>query len=252
MLIWGGTDGFCYGYPNKTEKDADGYERYARAVMRQCKFIKPLLMRTAPDPTSFNPRDISELLYIGKRFYYLGEREMAETVRFWTMSIAEFLDQYIKSDIVKAHIAGSGIIGTGLGPYSPGTAYVLLHHYMGEVDGSIGAWGFSRGGMGSITKAMALSFQDAGGEIRTGSGLDQFIVKIRMHQDAHGRGHVIDAVEIALIEGAQVPQAGPNLFDRCPDVALVRAVCVRIVEPRARKPNQIFVIGARSATRGRA
>lgn len=158
-------------------EDADGYERYARAVMRQCKFIKPLLMRTAPDPTSFNPRDISELLYIGKRFYDLGEREMAETVRFWTMSIAEFLDQYIESDLVKVHLAGSGIIGTGLGPYSPGTAYVLLHHYMGEVDGSIGAWGFSRGGMGSITKAMALSFQDAGGEIRTGSGIDQFIVK---------------------------------------------------------------------------
>jgi phytoene dehydrogenase-like protein len=158
-------------------EDADGYERYSRAVMRQCKFIKPLLMRTAPDPTSLRPRDISELLYIGKRFYDLGEREMAETVRFWTMSIAEFLDQYIKSDLVKVHLAGSGIIGTGLGPYSPGTAYVLLHHYMGEVDGSIGAWGFSRGGMGSITKAMALSFQDAGGEIRTGSGLDQFIVK---------------------------------------------------------------------------
>ncbi|MCB1455534.1 MAG: amine oxidase, partial [Nitratireductor sp.] len=66
------------------------------------------------------------------------------------------------------------IIGTGLGPYSPGTAYVLLHHYMGEVDGSIGAWGFARGGMGAITRAMAASFTASGGEIRTGSGIDHF------------------------------------------------------------------------------
>ncbi|WP_301918853.1 phytoene desaturase family protein [Albidovulum sp.] len=158
-------------------RDADGYERYARAVMKQCRFIKPLLLRTAPDPTSFRPRDISELLYIGRRFHDLGERDMAETVRFWTLSIAEFLDEHLHSDIVKAHLAGSGIIGTGLGPYSPGTAYVLLHHYMGEVDGSIGAWGFARGGMGAITRAMAASFRAAGGEIRAGSSIDRFLVK---------------------------------------------------------------------------
>jgi phytoene dehydrogenase-like protein len=158
-------------------KDVDGYERYSRAVMKQCRFIKPLLMRTAPDPTSLKPRDIKELLYIGKRFHDLGERDMAETVRFWTMSIADFLDEHFESDLVKAHIAGAGIIGTGLGPYSPGSAYVLLHHYMGEVDGSIGAWGFARGGMGSITKALGDALKAAGGEIRTGSGLDRFLVK---------------------------------------------------------------------------
>ncbi len=157
--------------------DAEGYQQFSLAVSRQCKFIKPLLMRMAPDPTSFAPRDIGELLYLGKRYYDLGEREMAETVRFWTMSVAEYLDQYISNDLAKAHIAGSGIIGTGLGPYSPGTAYVLLHHYMGEVDGEIGAWGFARGGMGSITKAMAASFEASGGEIKAGSGLETFIVK---------------------------------------------------------------------------
>ncbi|MCB2130435.1 MAG: NAD(P)/FAD-dependent oxidoreductase [Rhodobacteraceae bacterium] len=156
--------------------EADNYDRFARAVMKQCRFIKPLLLRTAPDPASLRPRDLAELLYIGKRFHGLGERDMAETVRFWTMSIAEYLDQYLTNDLVKAHIAGAGIIGTGLGPYSPGTAYVLLHHYMGEVDGAIGAWGFARGGMGAITRAMADSFRASGGEIRAGSGLDRFLV----------------------------------------------------------------------------
>src|SRR3546814_2595486 len=89
--------------------------------MRQCRFIKPLLLRTAPDPVSNRPRDLAELLYLGKRFHDLGEREMAETIRFWTMSIGEFLDQYFETEVVKAHFAGSGIIGTGLGVYSPGT-----------------------------------------------------------------------------------------------------------------------------------
>ncbi len=120
--------------------------------MRQCKFIKPLLMREPPDPTSFKPRDLTELLYLGKRFHGLGEERMYDTLRFWTMSAADFLDEYFESEIVKAHFAGSSIIGTALGPRSPGTAYVLLHHYMGDIDDTVGAWGFARGGMGAITQ----------------------------------------------------------------------------------------------------
>ncbi|MEX0922831.1 MAG: NAD(P)/FAD-dependent oxidoreductase [Rhodovibrionaceae bacterium] len=158
-------------------RDAEAYEHYAAELMRQCRFIKPLLMRPPPDPTSFRPRDINELLYLGKAFHGLGELEMYDTLRFWTMSIAEFLDEYFESDVVKAHLCGSGIIGTALGPYSPGSAYVLLHHYMGEVDGNIGAWGFARGGMGSITKAMASALQAEGGEIRTGSGVERILVR---------------------------------------------------------------------------
>ena len=160
-----------------SRKDADNYERYARAVMRQCRFIKPLLLRTAPDPVSNRPRDLAELLFLGKRFHDLGEREMGETIRFWTMSIGEFLDEYFETEVVKAHFAGSGIIGTGLGVYSPGTAYVLLHHYMGEVDGTIGAWGFTRGGMGGVTQAMARALKEAGGEIRSGAGVAQILSK---------------------------------------------------------------------------
>ncbi len=157
--------------------DAEAYEHYVRDVLRQCRFIKPLLMRTPPDPTSLKPRDIRELIYLGRKFWDLGEAQMYDTLRFWTMSIAEYLDEYFESDIVKATLAGSGIIGTALGPYSPGSAYVLLHHYMGEVDGTIGAWGFSRGGMGSITQAMAGAFSALGGEIRTEAGVERILVE---------------------------------------------------------------------------
>ncbi|GAB4391593.1 MAG: NAD(P)/FAD-dependent oxidoreductase [Kiloniellaceae bacterium] len=160
-----------------SRRDADNYERYARAIMRQCRFIKPLLLRTAPDPVSNRPRDIAELLYLGKRFHDLGEREMGETFRFWTMSIGEFLDEYFETEVIKAHLAGSGIIGTGLGVYSPGTAYVLLHHYMGEVDGTIGAWGFTRGGMGGVTQAMAGALREAGGEIMSEAPVARFLSK---------------------------------------------------------------------------
>jgi phytoene dehydrogenase-like protein len=158
-----------------SRRDADNYERYSRAIMRQCRFIKPLLLRSAPDPMSNRPRDIGELLFLGKRFHDLGEREMGETIRFWTMSIGEFLDEYFETEVVKAHFAGSGIIGTGLGVYSPGTAYVLLHHYMGEVDGTIGAWGFTRGGMGGVTQAMASALREAGGEILSAAPVDSFV-----------------------------------------------------------------------------
>ncbi|MFI0843985.1 phytoene desaturase family protein [Mesorhizobium sp. IMUNJ 23232] len=160
-----------------SKKDAEAYDRYARDVTRQCRFIQPLLMRTAPDPTSLKPRDIGELLYLGKKFAGLGAREMADTLRFWTMSISDFLDEYFETDVIKANFALSGIIGTALGPMSPGTAYVLLHHYMGEVDGSVGAWGYARGGMGAITKALADSFRASGGTIRTEAEVERILVE---------------------------------------------------------------------------
>lgn len=157
--------------------DVDAYERFSQTVIRQCRFIRPFLLRNAPNPSSLKPRDLNQLLFLMKKAHGLGARELGETLRFWTMSIGDFLDEHFESDLIKAHIAGAGIIGTGLGVYSPGTAYVLLHHYMGDVDGAIGAWGFARGGMGAIANALGACFEEAGGTIVTGSGVDQFLVK---------------------------------------------------------------------------
>jgi phytoene dehydrogenase-like protein len=157
--------------------DADMYKSYRADTMRQCRFIRDFLLSTAPDPTSFRPRDIRELLHIGSKFWEMGEDRMYETIRFWTMSVADYLDQYFETDVIKAARSGSGIIGTALGVHSPGTAYVLLHHYMGEVDGNVGSWGFARGGMGSVSKAIAGAFQAAGGELRTEAGVDTIMVK---------------------------------------------------------------------------
>ncbi len=170
-----------------SKRDADAYHRYEADVMRQTRLIRPLLMRTPPDPASFRPRDLMEMVHLIKTYWDLGEDVLYDTIRFWTMSIADFLDEYFETDIVKAHLAGSGIIGTALGVYSPGSAYVLLHHYMGDVDGSIGSWGFARGGMGAIADALAAAFQSHGGEIKVDAGVDRILVA-----DRRARGVVLE------------------------------------------------------------
>jgi len=160
-----------------SHRDADATARFDRDIMRQCRFIRQFLLRTPPDPTSFKPRDLLEMLYMGREALKLGEDLIYDTMRFYTMSISDFLDEYFEHPLVKASHSGSGIIGSAMGVMSPGTAYVLLHHAMGDVDGSMGAWGFARGGMGAIAKAMNDCFIDFGGETVTGSGVEQIIVK---------------------------------------------------------------------------
>jgi len=160
-----------------SKHDADAYERYSADTMRQCRFVRDTLLRTPPDPTSFKPRDIRELLEVGSKFMEMGEDRMYETIRFWTMSVAEYLDEYFETDVIKTTYSASGIIGTALGVYSPGTAYVLLHHYMGDVDGNVGTWGVARGGMGAVSNSIAGAFQSYGGELRTESGVDKIMVR---------------------------------------------------------------------------
>ncbi len=157
--------------------DADSMAHFQADLGRYAQLIRKTLLRTPPDPSSFRPRDIRELLFLAKQFWALGERELYEYARFFTMSAAEFLQDYFENDLIKAAMASPGIIGTALGVYSPGSAYILLHHVMGDVDGSVGAWGLARGGMGAISHAIAGALQEAGGEIRTHAGVQQILVK---------------------------------------------------------------------------
>jgi phytoene dehydrogenase-like protein len=158
-------------------RDMEGYERFSAEVTRQCRFVRPLLMTTPPDPTSFRPRDLKGIFDLGRAFAGLGETQMLDTIRFWTMSCADFLDQYFEHDLIKAMMAGSSIIGTALGPASPGSAYVLLHHYMGEVDGALGAWGFARGGMGAVSNAIAGAARAAGAVILTEAPVERILIE---------------------------------------------------------------------------
>src|SRR4030081_1646067 len=157
--------------------DAEAYEEYGKAMVEMGRFVKPILNMTPPDPTSLDPRGLMDLLFLGRRFQALSGRDRYNQVQLMTMSAVDFLDQWFETDVLKATMSASGIIGTFLGVRSPGTAYVLLHHYMGEIDGAFRAWGFARGGTGAISNAIADAAREAGVEIRTQSGISQIIVK---------------------------------------------------------------------------
>src|SRR5437879_13351217 len=93
------------------------------------------------------------------------------------MCPAVFLDELCETDVFKATKSASGIIGTFLGPRSPGTAYVLLHHYMGELDGVFRAWGFAKGGTGAVSEAIASAARSFGAEIRCDAGVSKVLVR---------------------------------------------------------------------------
>lgn len=164
-------------FARHSPRDAEAYDLFSRDVQRHCRFIRPLLLRTPPDPARFRPRDLFEMLWLGRQMGALSAAQRAEMLRFWTMSISDFLDEYFENPVIKAYLAVSAIIGTALGPMSPGSAYVLLHHYMGDVDGNAGAWGFARGGMGAITTALGAALQAAGGKLRTGAEVAEILVR---------------------------------------------------------------------------
>ena len=153
-------------FARHSPRDAESYDRYARDVLRFCRFIRPMLLRTPPDPASFRPRDIGELMWLARQMGGMSEQTLAQMIRFWTMSISDFLDEYFETPVIKAYQAVASIIGTALGPMSPGTAYVLLHHAMGDVDGNIGAWGFA----GRLIRRYAAVMARGAGGVAAGGG----------------------------------------------------------------------------------
>jgi phytoene dehydrogenase-like protein len=157
--------------------DAEAYDEFSKMMTPMCRFVKPILSMVPPDPTTLHPRDLSQLYFLLSRFRELSSDERYTLVQLMTMSSADFLDQWFETDVLKATMSASGIIGTFLGIRSPGTAYVLLHHYMGEIDGAFRSWGFSRGGTGAISNAIADAAREAGAEIRTKAPVAKILVK---------------------------------------------------------------------------
>jgi phytoene dehydrogenase-like protein len=151
-----------------------------------------------------------KLLFIGKRFQGMSSYDKYNQVQLMTMSAIDFLDQWFETDVLKATMSASGIIGTFLGVRSPGTAYVLLHHYMGEIDGAFRAWGFARGGTGAISNAIGDAAREAGVEIRTQAAIAKIIVK-----DGKAKGVVLangDEIYAETISSSVDPRLTFNKF----------------------------------------
>jgi len=166
--------------------DAEAYDEFGKAMQAMCRFVKPILAMVPPNPTTLNPRELMKLLTIGRRFQGMTSEDKYNQVQLMTMSAVDFLDQWFETDVLKATMSASGIIGTFLGVRSPGTAYVLLHHYMGEIDGAFRSWGFARGGTGAISNSIGEAAREAGAEIRTQAGIAKIIVK-----DSSAKGVVL-------------------------------------------------------------
>ncbi|HEX2226933.1 MAG TPA: NAD(P)/FAD-dependent oxidoreductase, partial [Candidatus Binatia bacterium] len=157
--------------------DAEAYEEYGKLMVQMAMAVKPMLGLVPPEPTSWSPKELLSLAHVGKQFRGLEEKLLYDLTKLMTMSSADFLDEWFETDVLKATMSASGIIGTFMGPRSPGTAYVLLHHYMGELDGAFRSWGFARGGMGTISRVIADAARQYGAEIRTRSPVDQVLIK---------------------------------------------------------------------------
>jgi phytoene dehydrogenase-like protein len=174
--------------------DAEAYELYGQRMVQMAMAVKPLLGLVPPEPTSWNPRELLGLTSVGKHFLGLGQERLYDLTKLMTMGSADFLDEWFETEVLKATMSASGIIGTFMGPRSPGTAYVLLHHYMGELDGAFRSWGFARGGMGTISRVIADAARHYGAEIRTEAAVHKVQVnKGRSYGVVLGSGEEIHA-----------------------------------------------------------
>ena len=161
-------------------RDAEVYRRFGQEMAELGRLVQPMVDGPAPDPATRDPR---ELLRLGRFARRLrgdgagGERRLIGNLRMMTMSAVDFLGQWFESEELIAPMSVSGIIGTFLGVRSPGTAYVLLHHYMGEIDGSFRAWGLPKGGTGAVAQAIAAAALEAGAEIRVAAPVARLLVE---------------------------------------------------------------------------
>jgi phytoene dehydrogenase-like protein len=160
-----------------SRKDAEAATLFGRLMHHMAMAVKPILGMVPPDPASLAPSDLKGMLQFAGHFRSLGAERFHALYKLMTMSSADYLDEWFEFDPLKATKSASGIIGTFLGPRSPGTAYVLLHHYMGEIDGAFRAWGFQKGGTGAISEAIARAARSLGAEIRTGADVERVLVK---------------------------------------------------------------------------
>ena len=160
-----------------SRNDAEKYPEFGRSMGKLARFAKEIIDNPPPEPASLAPRDLMQMMGLGKRFRDLGDDLAELQLKISTMSATDFLDEWFEADALKAPMSCSGIIGTFLGVRSPGTAYVLLHHYMGEIDGNSRAWGFARGGNGAVSEAIASSARAHGAEIRCNASVKQVTTK---------------------------------------------------------------------------
>ena len=159
-----------------SKRDAETLPEFGLAMSQLARIAKTFIDQVAPDPTSLDPRELWRLLRLGRAMKGLDADLQYLNYKLMSMSAVDFLSMWFESETLVAPMSVSGIIGTYLGVRSPGTAYVLLHHYMGEIDGAFRSWGFAKGGTGQVSLACASAALSHGAEIVTECGVERVLV----------------------------------------------------------------------------
>ncbi len=151
-----------------SDRDAAAFGRWESRLSDLAGLLGPLLTEIPPRLGSHRPADLLDQARWLRRLRGVDPRRAVELTRLFTLSIADLLAEFFESDAVRGVLAVSGVIGTWAGPRSAGTAYVMAHHHIGDLgDGTVGTWGFPRGGMGAVSGALAAAAGEAGATIRT-------------------------------------------------------------------------------------
>ncbi len=156
--------------------DGAGYDRYNAELGVVVPLIRKWIMK-APPEAGAGVRGLATLGSLGRDLIGLDTDEVRIVHQFATKSAGDILDRFFEGDLAKSLFAFDGIVGNFASPYTPGTAYVLLHHLFGEAAGVPGAWGHAIGGMGSITQAMAKACREAGVDIVLGAPVSEVLVE---------------------------------------------------------------------------
>jgi len=177
LLIWREPKKIIEQLTRFSKADAESYPAFAALLERLIFLLRPLWTETPPTVTETRAEDLLKALGVAWRFRQLREKERREVLRIVPMSIADFLSEWFETDVLKAALAATGILGTSLGPRSPGTSYVFLHYLMGESHGPFRAWGFVRGGTGNLPQAIAGAARRYGAEIRINAEVARVLIE---------------------------------------------------------------------------
>ena len=161
-----------------SKKDAETIPKWDAWIAGVADVLGPLLLKVPPKAGSMKPKDLIETLKVAWASRGLGVRGVGDVTRLFTMSVSDLLNDWFESDAIKGMLTVNGVIGTWAGPDSPGTAYVMLHHSIGDVgDGHLGSWGYQEGGMGGVSDACRRAAESFGAEIRTGAKVAKILVR---------------------------------------------------------------------------
>jgi phytoene dehydrogenase-like protein len=174
LTLWGDTRRAADEIRRFSKKDADAYLEFDKYFEHVGNLLRDLLFVIPPN---LSLRDLPGWARLAGRFRGWSGRDIAEMVRLFTISGADFLDEWFEDERVKGALATQAIIGAWCGPMSPGSAYVLMHHWIGEVDGKSGAWGWVHGGMGAVSEALAAAARAAGAEVRESAPVRRIVVR---------------------------------------------------------------------------